>query len=90
MNAAFTDWRSPLLIARIAELELLELATERALQFHAGDDDIGTVLHVRETLADAELWLIREELDYAQSFCERVERELIALRQAGRKLGAVP
>jgi hypothetical protein len=81
-------WRSRLIADRISELETFELATERALSGHAGDRVIAeVVLHLRETIADAELWLFREEHDYAEALCERAERELIALRQAGREFG---
>jgi hypothetical protein len=86
--ARWWRWRSRLIADRISELENLELATERTLRGHAGRNDIReAVLHLRETIADAELWLFREENDYAEAFCERAERELIALHQAGREFG---
>jgi hypothetical protein len=83
-------WRAQLIADRIAELERLELATERALRPYASDRNIADAIQdLRQRLADAELWLFREEHDYATSLCKRVERDLIALRRTGRELGAV-
>jgi hypothetical protein len=88
-EASCSRWRAQLIADRIAELELLELAIERALKPYAADRTIaGAVLDLRQRVAVAELWLLREEHDYAASLCERVERELIALRHVGRELGA--
>jgi hypothetical protein len=84
------SWRRRLIADRIAELEDLELATERALRAHAGGNDIReAVLHVRELLARAEQMLQWEEPDYAELVCERAERELIALRGVARQVGAI-
>jgi hypothetical protein len=89
-EARWWRWRSRLIADRIGELENLELATERTLRSHAGDRVIAeAVLHLRETISDAELWLFREEHDYAESLCERAERELIVLRRSGREAGDV-
>jgi hypothetical protein len=83
-------WRAQLIADRIAELEKLELASERALKRYTDDRNIAdAVQDLRQRLANAELCLFREEYDHATSLCERVERDLIALRQTGRELEAV-
>jgi hypothetical protein len=75
---------------RIAELETLELATERALSGHAGGNDIReAVLHLRELLSRAELMLQWEQPDYADMASERAERELITLRGIARQVGVL-
>jgi hypothetical protein len=86
----FRHWPSQRIADRIAELERLEFATERALKPYASDRNIAdAVQDLRQRLADAELWLFREEHRYGASLCARAQRELIALRQTGRELGAV-
>jgi hypothetical protein len=89
-EAAVWSWRRRLIADRIAELENLELATERALRTHAGDNNISeAVLHLRELLSHAELMLQWEQPSYADLACERAERELIALRGIARQVGVL-
>jgi hypothetical protein len=90
LHEAIWSWRRRLIADRIAELETLELATERALSGHAGGNDIReAVLHLRELLSRAELMLQWEQPDYADMASERAERELITLRGIARQVGVL-
>jgi hypothetical protein len=82
-------WRRHLIGDRIRELEDLEDATETALIRYAGVGGVSdAVLHLREPLSDANFMWTENELDCAESVCERVEHALIALRRMARDIGA--